>query len=177
MRLLQTAVHPDVADKQGTMFYRQAARAIILDGENILMLYTARYHDYTLPGGGIDDGEPVEAGLIRELKEETGARNIRDITPFGCYEEFRPWYKPDFDIMHMVSYCFTCQIDRELGETQLEDYEIRNGMKPVWINIHQAIAHNEETLAKSDKKGLSVERELFLLKTVRDELLQLRVSA
>ncbi|GAB6261334.1 NUDIX domain-containing protein [Photobacterium sp. CCB-ST2H9] len=177
MRLLQTATHPDVADKQGTMFYRQAARAIILDGEKILMLYTARYHDYTLPGGGIDEGENVEDGLIRELKEETGARNIRDITPFGIYEEFRPWYKPDFDIMHMKSFCFTCQIDRELGETQLEDYEIRNGMKPVWINIHQAIAHNEETLAKSDKKGLSVERELFLLRTIRDELLQVRISA
>ncbi|MDO6706808.1 NUDIX hydrolase [Photobacterium sp. 1_MG-2023] len=171
MRLLKTAVHPDVADQQGSMFYRKATRAIILDGEDILMLYTARYHDYSLPGGGVDEHESIESGLIRELEEETGARNIHDIQPFGIYEEFRPWYKPDFDIMHMESFCFTCTIDRVLGETRLEAYEVRNGMKPVWINIHQAIAHNEETLAKSEKKGLSVERELFLLKTIRDELM------
>ncbi|WP_373293745.1 NUDIX hydrolase [Shewanella saliphila] len=26
-----------------------------------------RYHDYSLPGGGVDDGEHIEQGLIREL--------------------------------------------------------------------------------------------------------------
>lgn len=177
MRLLKCTVHPDISDLTGSMFYREAARAIILDGDNILMLYTARYHDYTLPGGGIDEGEDIEAGLIRELQEETGARNIRDIVPFGLYEEYRPWYKPEFDIMHMKSFCFTCRIDSQLGETQLEAYEIQNGMKPVWMNIHDAIAHNEETLANSEKKGLSVERELFLLKCIRDELLSVTEKA
>ncbi|MGB7996482.1 MAG: DNA mismatch repair protein MutT, partial [Photobacterium halotolerans] len=97
--------------------------------------------------------------------------------PFGLYEEYRPWYKPEFDIMHMKSFCFTCRIDSQLGETQLEAYEIQNGMKPVWINIHDAIAHNEETVAKSDKKGLSVERELFLLQCIRDELLTVTEKA
>jgi ADP-ribose pyrophosphatase YjhB (NUDIX family) len=171
MRLLKSSVHPDIAGLTGTVFHRKAARGIILDGENILMLYTARYHDYTLPGGGIDDGEDAEMGLIRELQEETGAQNIRDIRAFGIYEEFRPWHKPEFDIVHMESYCFVCTIDAELGETRFEDYEIKNGMKPVWMNIHEAIAHNEETIANSDKKGMSIERETFLLKLIVDELL------
>ena len=51
------------------------------------MLYTERYHDYTLPGGGIDEGEDDIEGLVRELEEETGAQNIRDIREFGLYEE------------------------------------------------------------------------------------------
>jgi len=166
MQLLKSTTHPDIAFLSGSVFQRKAARGIILKGEEILMVYTARYHDYTLPGGGIDDGENIQAGLIRELSEETGACNIQNIQEFGLYEEFRPWYKADFDIVHMLSYCFTCSIDDELGETKLEDYEIKNGMKPVWINIFTAIKHNEDTIANSDKKGMSIERETFLLKRI-----------
>ncbi|WP_369920934.1 hypothetical protein AB8E32_01145 [Marinomonas polaris] len=73
--------------------------------------------------------------------------------------------------MQMKSYCFTCEIDEQLGETSLEDYEVKNGMKPVWINVHDAIKHNLDTIDNSDKKGMSIERETFLLLMIRDELL------
>jgi hypothetical protein len=43
-------------------------------------------------------------------------------------------------------------------------------MKPVWINIHEAIAHNEETMASSEKKGMSIERETYLLHLIKDLL-------
>jgi hypothetical protein len=69
MRLLKTAIHPDADPNSSFIFSRQAARAIVLNGENILMLYTERYHDYTLPGGGVDEGEDIIKGLIRELTE------------------------------------------------------------------------------------------------------------
>ncbi len=172
MRHLRTTTHPDIDhldDK--VIFQRNAARAIVLDGENILMLYTERYHDYTIPGGGLDDGEDVIAGMVRELEEETGAQNIHLIKPYGIYEEFRPWYKDDADVMHQVSYCYTCKIDRVLGETAFEAHEVNNGMRPVWINIHQAIDHNEKTMAESPKKGMSIERETFLLHLIAKEML------
>lgn len=182
MRLLKSTIHPDVtpialssSDKQH--FIRKATRAIVLNGDNILLLYTKRYHDYSLPGGGIDKGESNIDGLVRELKEETGAHNVKNIVDFGLYEEFRPWHKDNFDIVHMQSYCYTCTIDDELLEPELEDHELNNGMHPVWINIHQAIAHNEETIAKSDKKGLSIERETFLLKLIVSELLKQPIPA
>ncbi|WP_394240699.1 NUDIX hydrolase [Vibrio astriarenae] len=172
MRHLQTSIHESIEHlDQVSIIKRNAARAIVVSGEDILLLYTERYHDYTLPGGGIDDGEDKIAGLVRELEEETGAQNIHGIKPYGIYEEFRPWYKDHADVMHMISYCYTCKIDRDLGETRYEDYEVKNGMKPVWINIHQAIAHNEQTIAKSPKKGMSIERETFLLRQVAKELL------
>ncbi|MGJ8680713.1 NUDIX hydrolase [Paraglaciecola sp.] len=170
MRLLKSTIHPDADINSSLILKREAARAIVLKGQNILMLYTERYHDYTLPGGGIDHEEDIVDGLIRELKEETGAKNITNVKPFGRYEEYRPWYKNNFDTLHMNSYCFTCHIHDELGDTQLEDYEITNGMQPVWINIHQAIKHNEDTMQNSDKKGLSIERETFLLKLIVEEL-------
>jgi hypothetical protein len=39
------------------------------------------------------------------------------------------------------------------------------------MNIHQAIKHNEHTIANSPKKGMSIERETFLLKLIVHELL------
>lgn len=172
MKHLHTATHPDViALSQHTIIQRKAARAIVIDGDDILLLYTERYHDYSLPGGGIDEHEDIIQGLVRELEEETGANNIRQITPYGIYEEFRPWYRDNVDVMHMISYCYTCKADRQLGSTRFEDYEIKNGMQPLWINIHQAIAHNEQTIANSDKKGMSIERETYLLRLIAKDML------
>lgn len=171
MRLLKSSIHPSLESLDQSSFLRLAARGIILKGEDILMLYTQRYDDFTLPGGGIDEGENQVEGLIRELAEETGAKNIRHVEAFGLYEEFRPWSRDGFEIMQMKSYCFTCEIDEQLGETSLEDYEVNNGMKPVWINVHDAIKHNLDTIKNSNKKGMSIERETFLLCLIRDELL------
>ena len=172
MRELKTHYHPDSVKTEGkTIFTRLATRCITIQGESILLLYTARYEDYSLPGGGLDEGEDKIEGLVRELKEETGAQNIRNIKPFGMYEEYRPWCQDDFDIQHMISYCYTCDIDTDLGQSKLEDYELKNGMTAKWMNIHEAIAHNERTIEKSEKKGMSIERETFLLRLIVKQML------
>ncbi len=177
MQLLKTAFHPAISPADISplsnfkLIERHAARAIVLKGESILLLYTQRYHDYSLPGGGIDDGEDEVEGLVRELKEETGAHGVRNVEAFARYDEYRPWHKSDADIIHMISHCYTCEIDEELGDTAYESHEVNNGMKPVWMNIHQAITHNEEVIANSPKKGLSIERETFMLKVIVDKLL------
>lgn len=177
MRLLKTVFHPELtiadisADSRYVLGVRHAARAIVLRGDKILLLYTAYYDDYSLPGGGIADGEDSIAGLIRELQEETGARGVRNIKPFARYDEYRPWYKPDADIIHMISHCFTCDIDEKLGQTAYESHEVSNGMVALWKNIHSAIEHNEAVIANSDKKGQSIDRETFLLHVIADELI------
>jgi 8-oxo-dGTP pyrophosphatase MutT (NUDIX family) len=181
MQLLKTAFHPDVSPddisptSELRLIERQAARAIVVKGEDILLLYTQRYHDYSLPGGGIDEGEDEVAGLIRELQEETGAQGIRNVKAFARYDEYRPWHKADADIIHMISYCYECEIDYELGDTAFESHEVNNGMTPLWVNIHKAIAHNEDVIVNSDKKGLSIERETYLLKQIVERLLDVSV--
>lgn len=151
---------------------REATRAICLRGHDILLLYTGRYDDYSLPGGGVDVGESFETALVRELNEETGAINVKNIESYGIYEEFRPWNRDDgFDVQHMISYCYTCSIDEKLGQTSYESYEIKNKMKPLWINIDTAIKHNEQVMRNSLKKGISIERETFLLKSIKETLL------
>ena len=171
MQKLKTHYHPEVTNLEDkSIFTRLATRSIALQGNTILLLYTKRYEDYSLPGGGLDLGEDKIEGMMRELREETGAKEIKNIKPFGLYEEYRPWYKPDYDIQHMISYCYTCDIDQELGATNLETYEINNGMKAIWIDIQEAISHNEKTMATSDKKGMSIERETFLLKLIAERM-------
>ncbi|WP_462153875.1 NUDIX hydrolase [Pseudoalteromonas piscicida] len=167
---MQSLNNNPVIPLQGSCFTRKTTRAIVLRGNDILMLYTKRYDDYTLPGGGVDEGESLEAALERELKEETGAVSITGLTPFGRYEEYRPWYKPDHDNVHIISYCYVCEICGEFDAPAMEDYEHANGMKPVWININQAIAHNEAKLNDANNKGMSVLRELTLLKHISAQL-------
>ena len=167
MQNLKTHYHPELENLENkSMFTRLATRSIATQGTNILLLYTERYEDYSLPGGGLDVGEDKIEGMMRELTEETGAKSIRNIKPFGIYEEYRPWYKPDYDVQHMISYCYTCDIDKELGISNLESYEKKNGMKAVWFDIYEAIKHNKKTMATSDKKGMSIERETFLLELI-----------
>ena len=104
MRLITSLKHPSVTDVQSSKVYkRKAARAIVIDRQDILLLYTARYNDYSLPGGGIDDHEDITTGLKRELEEETGAQNIKILKEYGIIEELRPHYLPDYDHMHMTS--------------------------------------------------------------------------
>jgi 8-oxo-dGTP diphosphatase len=57
---------------------RQAARALVMDREHrVLLVHFDFYDDYhgglwACPGGGLDVGESLHDGVIRELAEETG---------------------------------------------------------------------------------------------------------
>ncbi|MDK1287141.1 NUDIX hydrolase [Pseudoalteromonas umbrosa] len=160
----------------GSHFIRHAARAIVTKDQEILLLYTARYDDYTLPGGGVDEGEDMEAALSRELLEETGAKSVTQIKPYGIYEEFQRWHKPEFDNVHIISHCFIVEICGHFTAPQMEAYEQANGMRPVWMPIQDAIAHNRDTLANSDKKGQSVQRELTILENIAKDIMKLNLG-
>lgn len=175
MRLLAKIKHKSVEDINGRVFKRRASRAIILDDDKILLLYTKRYNDFSFPGGGVDEHEDLVLGLQRELAEETGAKDIIVIEDFGYVDEIRPHYRPEYDLIHMLSYFYVCKIASVLGMAQMEHYEIANGMEVQWVNIHEAIAHNRNVIESQEASmGLSIERETLILEMVANELIRVK---
>lgn len=171
MKLIKQLVHPEVTSFEGNILKRQAARGIVLRQQSILLLFTERYNDFSFPGGGVDPGEDLEVGLQRELEEETGARNVRVQDHAGFIEEFRPHKRGGFDLMHMISHFFLCEVDPELQATRMEGYEVANGMRPIWVDLHEAIAHNRAVMQRQESTmGMSIQRETFMLEKVAADL-------
>lgn len=177
MRLISQLIHAQVGSLEGTVLKRQAARGIVLRGPTVLLLFTERYNDFSFPGGGVDPGESLTAGLLREMEEETGASNTRVLRGFGYLEEYRPHRKGGFDLMHMTSHFFLCEIDQELKNTRMEGYEKTNGMRPMWVDLYAALDHNRSVMQRQEATmGMSIQRETLVLELVEKELLSVGCS-
>lgn len=73
-------------------------------------------------------------------------------------------------MIRILSYYYICMIDEQLGHTQLEDYEIANGMSAVWINLNEAILHNRQVMINQESSmGFSIERETWVLELIASE--------
>lgn len=66
MKLLKELIHPELSHREGRVLRRQAARGIVLRDDKLL-LFTERYNDFSLPGGGVDPDEDIQVALKREL--------------------------------------------------------------------------------------------------------------
>lgn len=153
------------------MAKRTTARGILMHGNEILLIYTKRYNDYSFPGGGVDSHEDIKTGLLREIQEETGALDVYIDSEFGIYEEIMETYREGYDFLHMVSHYYICKSSKELGEANPEDYEVANGSVPVWVDLSKAIEHNQQVIqSKESTMGTSIYRETYVLEKIRELL-------
>lgn len=168
MRLLAEIERHAGAKKDGKTIAREAVRAIVQNGTKILMLYSTKHGDYHFPGGGIDAGESHREALARELAEECGAQLTEVTGPFGKTVEYATPVESDFDVFCMTSYYYFCEIDSELGEQTLEDYEIDLGLEPRLVEIAEARKANEALLAEDAL--LWIKRETLVLSLLEERL-------
>jgi|GEM_PF-31409 len=134
---------------------RTTVRGVIIKNDEVLMVYSPQFDDYTFPGGGKKEAETMESALLRELKEELGADFVYNIKPFGKLVEYRYGLNQNDQIYEQTSYYFICQVG-SLGRQELATREAIHGVIPTWINIKEAIAHNEKVINDTNhsKQGM-----------------------
>lgn len=146
---------------------RVAARAIIMNGNKLLMVHNNK-GDYKFPGGGIKEGEEHELAVAREVLEETGyiVKNIE--SKVGLTIERRMDTQEENTLFEMSSHYYLCNVLEEKKEQALDDYEAELDFKPIWISTEEAIQCNERLIANNEDKNPWVVRELYVLKRLKE---------
>ena len=111
--------------------FRPAAYGVIIHEGNVLLNTAWDGHDF--PGGGIELGESIRDGLLREIKEETGV--AVDVGPLLYVGEhfFIANFVADTYI-HSLFYYFLCSNPKgELSTEGFAPYEKEYMKAPVWV--------------------------------------------
>lgn len=159
-------------DIHGKTIHREAVRAIIFQGTNLLMVYSPVNGDYKFPGGGVEEDEKLEEALRREILEECGAQLTKIIREIGSIVEYANAKEPEFDTFKMTSHHFLCEADAFVTPQALDDYEAELDFQPVWVEIWTAIQTNQVLLRSKKKKPPRwTAREIFMLEYIQSHLL------
>ena len=106
---------------------RLTARAVVKNdkGKHAVM-YSDKFHLYSLPGGGVDEGEDIRDALEREIWEETGC-TCDKVEELGIIQENR--FCQDYT---QYSYYYIVTTHAESGAIHLTDAEIANRTSVQW---------------------------------------------
>jgi len=172
MQILTEIFRDPAVNIHGKTDHRAAVRAVVLRGEDLLMVYSPVNGDYKFPGGGVDRDEDPKDALKREVAEECGMQLIQVLGEIGSIIEYAIPMKAEFDVFKMTSSYYLCEVDTITEEQHLDPYETDLGFQPVWVNIEIAIQTNKTVLDTEAKRPPQwTAREVFMLEYIRTNLL------
>jgi 8-oxo-dGTP pyrophosphatase MutT (NUDIX family)/phosphohistidine phosphatase SixA len=106
----------------------QAAGAVVLRKDQVLLVHRPRYDDWSFPKGKLDRGELAPVAAVREVGEETGVR-IRLGSPLTAQRY------PSGARMKTVSYWH----GRVVGDPGVDDYLVNDEIDDVaWVPLRKA---------------------------------------
>jgi ADP-ribose pyrophosphatase YjhB (NUDIX family) len=113
----------------------KAARAIIVEGNNVLVMHRNKYGSqyYTLVGGRVNDQETVEQALVREVKEETGLDVIEARLVF--IEEHPAPYNEQYIFLCQVAPHGPIAIQNDSEEGMMNQIDM-NTHTPMWVDVN-----------------------------------------
>lgn len=133
----------------GKVFSRPSVRAVIDRDGKVLLIYSQKYDYYKFPGGGINENETREDALIREVKEESGYRIIREsIREFGRVLRRQRDSFDENQIFEQENLYYFCRVLDDVEEVSLDAYEAEEGFIPVWMEPFEASCHNHYSTEK-----------------------------
>lgn len=135
MRRIATLTDLDILGTPGLSSAkpRLTARAVVVNpAGQLAVMYAAKYSIHTLPGGGVEEGESIEAALVREITEETGV-TIASIEPLGIIEENRA--HADYT---QVNHYYIIRTADDMLHPHLTALESENGTSVQWCSLDEA---------------------------------------
>lgn len=137
---------------------RKTSRAILLneDGKYAVM-YAKKFNLYSLPGGGIDDGEDEVSALVREVFEETGC-TCDSIKPLGVISENR--YHADFT---QLSYYFVVTTKTKHNILHLTASETENETSLNWCSLDELFHLIKDIEHETNQRKFLQARDLMAL--------------
>lgn len=126
---------------------RLAARAVLKNKDGLFaVMYAAKHNLYTLPGGGLEDGEDAFTAVKREILEETGCV-CDEVNELGIVLENRG--SLDFT---QVNYYFAVRTEHEAGECHLSQAELEDRTSLQWHTFQDLVRLINEQPAESVQK-------------------------
>ncbi len=152
------------------VFRRPSARAIIIKGDKIALVYSKVEKYYKFPGGGIHDDEDKREALIREVREEVGmVVKPETIKEFGSVLR-RQKGKEEGVIFEQENYYYFCETEDELVSQELDEYEKDAEFVLRIVPIDEAIATNEAYTSTDSFNPVMIKRECRVLRMIKETL-------
>lgn len=116
--------------------WRPAAYGIVIKDGKILL--SKQFGDkYDLPGGGIDLGEKLEDGVVREVKEETGI-DVKNPKLLGFVESFFTDSHALNESYHCYLFYYACEyVGGKLSTAGFDKWEKQYAEMAEWVDINQ----------------------------------------
>ncbi len=137
---------------------RLTARAIVQRSDGLYaVIYTEYFNIYTLPGGGVNEGEDIVDALCREIAEEVGC-TCDKIEEIGQVYENRAFC--DFTQIDHYFFVYT----EHIGEPHYTEWESENGTHLLWVDENEMsrLIHSYE--CDTDQKRYFKERDMAALR-------------
>lgn len=143
---------------------RHTARAIVKNTAGLYaVMYAPKFHLYSLPGGGVEEGEDPLTALHREIFEETGC-TCDTVEELGIVAENRFCY--DFT---QVNHYYLVTTQTTHGRLHLTEKETAAGTEVQWHTLEDVLHLIADVIHDSPQRKYIQARDVAALRTYAEK--------
>lgn len=145
-----------------------STRTVLFDADDkVAIINVAKHGYYKIPGGGVEENEPIEDAARREVKEEAGC-DCELVTELGRLETPVPvWGMLD------ISDGYIARVVGEKSSPSYEDWENERGFRIEWFDsLDIAIETIANNVVSEPGMDCLQERDLTFLRLAKEKLEQ-----